>query len=639
MLENIGEGGMGVVWRSFDLDLEEPVAIKFLRKDLAQDDETRAWFRREVKLARRVTHPNVARVFEFGRDGDTYFLTMEFVRGESLQAALQRDGRLPVAAVRRLAIGLCRGLAAAHAAGVVHGDIKPANILLTPDRGAVLTDFGIARVLSEVQHAPHQSWGGTPIYMAPEQLTGGALDLRCDVYAVGAVLYEALTGTMPWPTDHITSLVDAKCTTDLDWRRLAPELSIPWRALLADCLRRDPRRRPEDARALLARLAALPGAPPGEPPEADDLWGADPTVEEPTLVERMPSLAAAATTSPSPTTEPPAPTGDERGMDDETAFLYARAREACRGMQVDAALRCYESALARQPGNHRLQLGYALARVKLVSLRRAGPGELTELRRLAAEAAGPDPEAHLLRGALLHTLGEPAAAASALATALRGAPNLVPALALVGDMLGEVGRLEEAERRLHVAAALDRHDALTAVTRARLLARQGRWEEFYTLTRGTLAELHFRTVHVARLMLQRPTRGELERLAGDLADNRDGLPGALWQDVRDVVAFALGHDDRRPAFDRLSAAYDGAIPSRQSSEVALALCEMACVLGELGRAGDYLALADAQQLFDLHWLERCPTIEPLRGEPWFPQLHARVRARAQQVAEALVGRP
>lgn len=161
LLERIGEGGMGVVWRAFDLDLEEPVAIKFLRDEFAADDTLRAWFRREVKLARRVTHRNVARVFEFGRDGDAYFLTMEFVPGESLLARLERAPSLASAEVWHLAFGLCQGLAAAHAAGVIHGDIKPANVLLAPGRGAVLTDFGVARVLSEAHL--EANLGGTPL--------------------------------------------------------------------------------------------------------------------------------------------------------------------------------------------------------------------------------------------------------------------------------------------------------------------------------------------------------------------------------------------------------------------------------------------------------------------------------------------
>jgi eukaryotic-like serine/threonine-protein kinase len=259
MLERSGEGGMGVVWRAYDVDLEEQVAIKFLREEFAKDEVLRAWFRREVKLARRVTHPNVARVFEFGRDKDRYFLTMEFVAGESLKAALDHGRRLSPAQASTFAIGLCQGLAAAHAAGVVHGDIKPANILLAPTRGAVLTDFGVARALSEA-HLPEESFGGTPIYMAPEQIMEGALTFRGDVYSVGVVLLEALTGYLPWPDDSLGALLDAKCTgEDPRLSELMPELPRPWCDVLMHCLRSDPAERPADARALLSLLSQVPG--------------------------------------------------------------------------------------------------------------------------------------------------------------------------------------------------------------------------------------------------------------------------------------------------------------------------------------------------------------------------------------------
>jgi len=261
LLERIGEGGMGVVWRAFDLDLEEPVAIKFLRDEFAADDTLRGWFRREVKLARRVTHRNVARVFEFGRDGDAYFLTMEYVPGESLLARLERAPSLASAEVWHLAFGLCQGLAAAHAAGVIHGDIKPANILLAPGRGAVLTDFGVARVLSEANISPEANLGGTPLYMAPEQFVDARVTLRGDIYALGVVLCEALTGVFPWPVDSLSLLLDAKCCgADPDFQALLPALAPEWRDLIRTCLRSDPHQRPADAGELLGHLVQVASA-------------------------------------------------------------------------------------------------------------------------------------------------------------------------------------------------------------------------------------------------------------------------------------------------------------------------------------------------------------------------------------------
>jgi len=258
LLERIGEGGMGVVWRAYDRDLEEVVAIKFLREDLAGDHRRRACFRREARLARQVTHPNVARVFEFGRDRDLYFLTMEFVAGPSLHTILMRHGPLAPPKVYRRALGLCRGLAAAHAAGIVHGDIKPGNILISPQRGAVLTDFGIARMLSEgMTH--DESVGGTPLYMAPEQILGRELILQSDVYAAGVVLFEALTGRLPWQATELTDLLAAKCGSDPDLSACLAGLPNGWLRLISRCISNDPAVRPADGRALLIQLHEIGG--------------------------------------------------------------------------------------------------------------------------------------------------------------------------------------------------------------------------------------------------------------------------------------------------------------------------------------------------------------------------------------------
>ena len=261
ILECLGEGGMGVVCRGFDLDLEETVAVKFLRADLADDDSLRARFRREVKLARRVTHPHVARVFEFGRDGALCFLTMEYIPGESLQGLVRREAPLPPSQVLYMAIQLCEGLAAAHDVGVIHGDIKPGNIMVAPIRGAVLTDFGISQVLSEAGHGEGNTTG-TPFYMAPEQVRGEQLRPQTDVYAVGVVLFEALTGASPWPeNDPVGLLAFKRHGRAPDLARVAPDLAPAWTRLIEACLRSEPHARPHDARTLLAQLTAMRDAP------------------------------------------------------------------------------------------------------------------------------------------------------------------------------------------------------------------------------------------------------------------------------------------------------------------------------------------------------------------------------------------
>ena len=169
----LGSGGMGTVYRARDRELDDVIALKMLKKQIAAAPGILDRFRREVKLARRVTHRNVARTFDIGEHAGAKFLTMEFIDGEMLGTMLRRRGRLRVAEVTRLGRDICAGLSAAHAAGVLHRDLKPANVVVARDGRAVITDFGIARALD--LGASAQTAGGvvgTPAYMAPEQLEG-----------------------------------------------------------------------------------------------------------------------------------------------------------------------------------------------------------------------------------------------------------------------------------------------------------------------------------------------------------------------------------------------------------------------------------------------------------------------------------
>src|SRR5689334_13182235 len=170
---------MGVVYRAHDHELEEVVALKVLHRDLMRSPEMLTRFRKEVKLARRVTSPNVARTFDIGEHQGERFLTMELVEGESLAAELEREGVLSTARVFAIAAEVCSGLSAAHAVGVVHRDLKPDNVLLAKDGGVKITDFGIAKARTDATRT--QDPTGTPAYMAPEQVIGeGTSDPRVD---------------------------------------------------------------------------------------------------------------------------------------------------------------------------------------------------------------------------------------------------------------------------------------------------------------------------------------------------------------------------------------------------------------------------------------------------------------------------
>ncbi|HET9988911.1 MAG TPA: serine/threonine-protein kinase, partial [Kofleriaceae bacterium] len=204
ILELIGSGGMGAVYRARDRELDELVALKVIRADFADVPAIVDRFRSEVKLARRVTHHNVARTFELGNADGVMFCTMELVEGESLTARLRRERKLSVADAVAIATAVCDGLAAAHARDVIHRDIKPDNVLLAADGRVVVADFGVAAI----GVGERAELSGTPAYMAPEQARGEPPTPAADVYAVGLVLYEMVTGRRAFIGDTTKILAD-----------------------------------------------------------------------------------------------------------------------------------------------------------------------------------------------------------------------------------------------------------------------------------------------------------------------------------------------------------------------------------------------------------------------------------------------
>ena len=195
VVRTIGRGAMGTVYAARDLVVDEDVALKRLRVPSVESLER---VRREVRLARKVTHRNAARTFDLGEHHGVHYITMELVDGESLRMHLLRHGRMDPGEVLGVTRQVCRGLQAAHEVGVIHRDLKPANILLEPSGRAVITDFGVAFSLSETEFAEDVPFVGTPMYMAPEQVLGKPQDPRTDVYALGLVIYEMLTGQHPF---------------------------------------------------------------------------------------------------------------------------------------------------------------------------------------------------------------------------------------------------------------------------------------------------------------------------------------------------------------------------------------------------------------------------------------------------------
>ncbi|WP_437741251.1 protein kinase [Sorangium sp. So ce1504] len=260
LLGLVGIGGMGSVYRARDLELEELVAVKVLRRELSVAPEVTERFRREVRLSRKVTHPNVARVFDIGEHEGDRFLTMEFVDGEPLAALLARERRLGMTRALDVVEGVCAGLHAAHRAGVIHRDLKPDNVLLGRDGRVVLTDFGIARAVASGEAG--KTLGavmGTPAYMAPEQVQGADdVDARADIYALGAMLFEMLTGERAWQGDAPLAVAAARLFADPpDPRLRRPDLPDALARVVLRCMARERGGRYPSVESVVHDLASL----------------------------------------------------------------------------------------------------------------------------------------------------------------------------------------------------------------------------------------------------------------------------------------------------------------------------------------------------------------------------------------------
>jgi serine/threonine-protein kinase len=267
LLALLGAGGMGSVYRALDRELDEVVALKVLKRDLVGAPEMLERFRREVKLARRVTHPNVARTYDIGEHEGERVLTMELVEGEPLARLMRRSGALPHRRVVEIALSLCEGLAAAHAVGVLHRDLKPDNVLLGKDGRVVITDFGLARTLAGEGDASLTRGNaiGTPIYMAPEQLEGrDDIDGRADIFSLGVMLYEMWTGDLPWTGSSAWAVAAVRLVAPpVDPRTHRADLPEAAAQLLLRCLARERVDRFPDVTALATALRAL--ETPAEP--------------------------------------------------------------------------------------------------------------------------------------------------------------------------------------------------------------------------------------------------------------------------------------------------------------------------------------------------------------------------------------
>ncbi len=241
LIGRIGAGGMSVVYKAQDVALGRLVAIKILHESLTGDPKFVENFRREAQAAASLSHPNVVTVHDVGQDGSRHYIVMELVEGEDLKTTVRNWAPLPLANALDLAIQICKGVGYAHRAGFVHCDVKPQNVLVTKDGRAMVADFGIARVISEATITRGDSSWGTPHYFSPEQAAGQSATPASDVYAIGIVLYEMLTGRLPFQADSPAALALKHLTeepppiTDLN-----PNVPLPVAKIIHKVLSKEP---------------------------------------------------------------------------------------------------------------------------------------------------------------------------------------------------------------------------------------------------------------------------------------------------------------------------------------------------------------------------------------------------------------
>lgn len=258
ILERIGGGGMGVVWKANDRILDRHVALKVLRPEMSEDEDFVRRFRREAKAAASLSHPNIVSIYDVGEDQGLYFIVMELVEGETLREKLVRQGKLEIGEALNIAGQICLGLSHAHTNKIIHRDIKPQNILITSLGHVKVADFGIARALGGVSNTSTNVVVGSASYLSPEQARNGVVSTRSDLYSLGVVLYEMIAGKPPFTGDspvavalqHVEARVPAL-------REKNPDIPVELENLIAKALSKNPEQRFQSADEMLKSIRQL----------------------------------------------------------------------------------------------------------------------------------------------------------------------------------------------------------------------------------------------------------------------------------------------------------------------------------------------------------------------------------------------
>lgn len=255
VIEEIGSGGMGKVFRAVDKTIDEEVALKVLNPDIAANEKMIERFRNELKMARKIAHKNVCRMYDFCQEQGTQFIIMEYVPGEDLRSLIKRIGQFTVGKTILIAKQVCEGLAEAHRLGIVHRDLKPQNIMIDREGNARIMDFGIARSLKSRGMTEGDTVIGTPEYMSPEQVEGKDVDHRSDLYSLSAILFEMLTGRVPFQGDTPFSIaLKHKSEPPPNPRKINNQIPENFSQLILRCLEKDRKMRFQSAEELLSEL-------------------------------------------------------------------------------------------------------------------------------------------------------------------------------------------------------------------------------------------------------------------------------------------------------------------------------------------------------------------------------------------------
>lgn len=452
LLEPVGRGGMGVVWKAWDQQLGLCVALKVLRPELADDARLNERFRRELVAARQVSHRNAVRIHDIGQDGDLLFLTMDFVDGSSLQALLRRERRLAPERAADIARQLALALEAAHEAGIVHRDLKPGNVLIETSGRACVTDFGLARSSGDSEHDLTRTGmiAGTPAYLSPEQACGTSLDGRSDLYALGILLFEMLTGELPFAGNTAAAVQKQRLSGRIrDLRALCPHVPPRLAEVVLRLLERDAARRFQSAREVVRALEDRRLLAPAVPRRR---WAALLVLPVLALLLTAGSFVWHAPPQQQTASLPPPEEAALTAASPEALHAYHQGRELLLRREEAAAVPALERAVALDPKLTAAWIDLARGRSALGRTR-----EALQAAQHAVDTLGPHSgrSAWMARALNARLRGEPEKARQILAELVERSPQDLEARVELAETYGEEGDLTAAVDHLRKVTEAD----------------------------------------------------------------------------------------------------------------------------------------------------------------------------------------